>query len=489
VNITGTGDPEQVDALNVTGGVLPILGVQPILGRWFSRKDDSPGSPKTVMLSYGYWQRKFGREPSVIGRRITVDGEAREIIGVLAPNFRFVNSHASLIAPLQLDRAKAFVGQFMYQAVARLKPGVTLAQANADVARMLPTMLVKFPMAPGLSLKMVQEAHFGLSVRLLKADVVGDIGKVLWVLMATIGGVLFIACANVANLMLVRAEGRQQEFAIRAALGAGRSRIARELLAERVALGVAGGALGVGLAYAALQVLVATGPANLPRLDQIAIDPAVLFFTLAISLAAALLFGLIPVFKYAGPRLAGALRQGGRNSSDGRERHRARRVLVVVQVALALVLLIGAGLMIRTARALRNVPPGFTQPEQILTLHVAIPEAEIFKPELAMRTYNDILEKVVAIPGVAAAGLTSSITLDGNNWSDPIFAADKSYADGQMPPMRRYKFVSPGFFKAMGSPLLAGRELTWTDTYETRPVVLVSAALARTLAHSRRRTG
>jgi putative ABC transport system permease protein len=299
--------------------------------------------------------------------------------------------------------------------------------------------------------------------------------------MATIGGVLFIACANVANLMLVRAEGRQQELAIRAALGAGRSRIARELLLESVTLGLAGGALGVALAYAALRALVSLGPANLPRLEAISIDPPVLLFTLAVSLVAGLLFGLIPVFKYAGPRLNTALRQGGRNSSDGRERHRARRILVVVQVALALVLLIGSGLMIRTVRALKQVPPGFTQPEQILTLHVSIPEAEIPKAEQATRTYNNILDKVAAIPGVTAAALTNSITMDGQSDNDPIFAADKAYADGQVPPLRRYKFISPGYFKAMGNPLLTGRDLTWTDIYETRPVVLVSEALAREL--------
>jgi predicted permease len=481
VNITGTGEPEQIDALDITDGLLPILGGQPIRGRWFTHKDDSPGSPKTVILAYGYWQRKFGGDPSVVGRRIVVDGEASEIIGILPPGFRFMNSTAALIEPLQLDRAKVFIGNFSYRAVARLKPGVTLAQANADVARMLPMMLDKFPPAPGISIKMFQEARFGPSVRPLKVDVIGDIGKVLWVLMATIAVVLFIACANVANLMLVRAEGRQQELAIRAALGAGWSRIARELLLESVALGIAGGLAGVGLAYAALKLLVSIGPANLPRLESISIDPAVLLFTLAISLVAGLLFGLIPVFKYAGPRLNAALRQGGRNSSDGRERHRARSVLVVVQVALALVLLIGSGLMIRTVRALKQVPPGFTQPEQILTLHVSIPDAEVPKPEQAARTYNNILEKVAAIPGVTAAGLTNSITMDGNNDNDPIFAADKSYADGQVPAMRRYKYISPGYFKAMGNPLLAGRDLTWTDIYETRRVVLVSESLAREL--------
>jgi len=480
-SVTGTGEPELVESLMVTDGTLPILGIQPIRGRWFSQKDDLPGSPGTVMLTYGYWQRKFGGDSSVLGRRIIIDGEAREVVGVMPQRFRFMNRNVTLIMPLQLDRGKTFVGNFSYLGIARLKPGVTVAQANADVARMLPMMSRKFPMPPGLSLKMFEQARLGPNLRLLKKDVVGDIGNVLWVLMGTIGAVLLIACANVANLLLVRAEGRQHELAIRSALGAGKMRIARELLLESVSLGLLGGVLGVGLAYAALRLLVAMGPSQLPRLDEISIDPIALLFTLAISLIAGILFGLIPVFKYAGPRLESALRQGGRTSSDGRERHRARSVLVVVQVSLALVLLISSGLMIRTVRALNQVQPGFTEPDQVLTLHVSIPEGAVAKPDQVVRTYNDMLEKVAAVPGVTSVSLTNSVTMDGNNSNDPIFAADKVYADEKIPPLRRYKFVSPGSFKTMGSPLLAGRDLTWADIYEHRPVVLVSESLAREL--------
>ena len=483
VNVTGTGDPEQVSCLTVTGGLLPLLGVQPIRGRWFSRKDDLPGSPQTVMLAYGYWQRKFGGDASVIGRRIMVDGEAREVIGIMPRSFAFMNRSAALFLPLQLDRGKTFIGNFSYRAAARLKPGASIVQANADEARMIPMMMRKFPPAPGISLQMFEQARLGPNLRPLKVDVVGDIGKVLWVLMGTVGAVLFIACANVANLMLVRAEGRQQELAIRAALGAGWSRIAQELLMESVALGAAGGALGVGLAYGALRLLVAMGPSNLPRIDEISIDPPVLLFTVIISILAGLLFGLIPVFKYVGPQLGSALRQGGRNSSDGRERHRTRSVLVIVQVSLALVLLISSGLMIRTVQALKRVQPGFTEPQQILTLHVSIPDAQAPKPEQVIRIYNNILEKIAAIPGVSSVGLSNSITMDGNNDNDPIFAADKTYAESQIPALRRFKYVSPGFFKSMGNPLLAGRDLTWTDTYEKRPVVLVSESLARELWH------
>lgn len=248
VSVTGVAEPEQVDALDVTDGTLNALKVQPFIGRRFTHKDDSTGSPETVMLAYGYWRQRFGGNPSVIGRRLVIDGKARDVIGVLPQTFTFMNMKPALVLPFQLNRNEAFIGNFSYEALARLKPGVTIAQANADVARMLPMMAQKFRPAPGLSMKVFEEARLGPNVRPLKQDVVGDIGKVLWVLMGTVGIVLFIACANVANLLLVRAEGRQRELAIRAALGAGWGRIARELLFESVVLGVIGGALGLAVA-------------------------------------------------------------------------------------------------------------------------------------------------------------------------------------------------------------------------------------------------
>ena len=268
VSVTGVAEPEQVDALDVSDGTLRALGVQPFIGRRFTHKDDSPGSPETIMLTYGYWRQRFGGNPSVIGRRLVIDGKAREVIGVLPQKFTFMNMKPKLVLPFQLNRNEAFIGNFSYESLARLKPGATIAQANADVARMLPMMAQKFRPAPGLSMKVFEEARLGPNVRPLKEDVVGDVGKVLWVLMGTVGIVLFIACANVANLLLVSAEGRQRELAIRAALGAGWGRIARELLFESVVLGVIGGALGLAVAYGALRVLVAIAPTNLPRLER-----------------------------------------------------------------------------------------------------------------------------------------------------------------------------------------------------------------------------
>jgi putative ABC transport system permease protein len=376
-SVTGLAEPEEVRSIVVTDGLLPMLGATPALGRLISARDDSPGADDTMMLSGGYWRTRFGSDPSVIGRRIMVNGKPREIIGVLPDSFRFFDQKPSLILPMRLDREKVHLGQFSYTAVARMKPGVRLDQVTADATRLIPVGLRKFPPLPGFSLKMFEDAKLQPNVRLLKADVIGDVGSALWLLMGTIGMVLLIACANVANLLLVRAEGRQQELAVRAALGASRGRIAYELLAESVVLGLVGGVAGLGVAYAAVRALIALAPGNLPRLDNISIDATVLLFTFVVSIVAGLLFGAIPVFKYAGPHVASGLRGGGRTSSASRERHRARSALVIVQVALALVLLVSSGLMIRTFQALRHVNPGFARPEEVLTLRLSIPTAQV----------------------------------------------------------------------------------------------------------------
>jgi predicted permease len=478
-SVTGLAQPEQVQTIEVTDGTLPILGVPPLLGRWFERKDDLPGSPKTVMLAYGYWQSKFGGERSVIGRRILVDGDAHEVIGVMPRDFRFLDYKFSLVRPMRLDRNKTFLGNFSYRGLARMKPGITVAQVNADVARMLPMVYAAFSPPPGFGAHIFEQARIGPNVRPFTKDLIGDVGSILWVLMGTVGLVLLIACANVANLMLVRAEARQQELAIRSALGAGWNRIAGELLSESMFLGLLGGAAGVGLAYAAVKLLVALAPAGLPRLGEISIDARTVLFALAISIASGLLFGLIPVFRYAGIRPALGLRQGSRSFSQSRERHRVQNGLVIVQVGLALVLVIGSGLMIRTFRALQRQSPGFTRPEQVQTLRIAIPETEVKEPERVVRLQQAILEKLHHIPGVSDAGMSSSMTMDGRTSNDLIFAKDRTYAESDLPPIRRFKFISPGFFKTVGNPLIAGRDLSWTDIYNLTPVVLVSENFAR----------
>ena len=479
VTITGQAEPEQVRSIDVTDGTLQALGVAPAFGRWFTKEDDTPGTPETVMLMPGYWHRRFGGDQSVVGRTLTIDAKPHTVIGVMPDTFQFLDEQADVLLPMRFDRGRVFLGNFSYQGIARLRPGVTLEQANADVGRMLPIWLKAWPAPMGLDRKVFENAHIGPGLTPLKQDIVGDIRETLWVLMGTIGVVLLIACANVANLLLVRVEGRQQELATRAALGAGWRRIARELLHESLLLGLMGGVLGLGVAYGALKLLLAIGPETLPRLRDITIDPAVLGFTLLASLLSGLFFGAIPILKYSGPHLVTAIRSATRTSSHSRERHRARSVLVVAQVALALVLLVASGLMIRTFQTLRNVQPGFTRPGEVQMLRVSIPESVQADAERVARTYNEILEKVAAIPGVESAAMVSSAPLEGFNSNDPVGAEDKTYDPGKIPPIRRFKFISPDYFRTVGTPLVAGRDITWTDVFDDRHVVVISDNMAR----------
>lgn len=477
--VTGIAEPELPRALFVTYGVLDALGVEPLLGRWFSQVDDTPGSAETVMLTYGYWQRRFGGDKSILGRTLTIDSRPHTVIGVMPADFRFVRD-SELILPQRLDRSKVFLGDFSYQGIARLRPGVNMEQANADVARMLGIWLNAWAPNPGLDRAIFQNARLGPKIQPLRQDIVGDIGAALWVVMGTLFLDLMITCANVANLMLVRAESRQQELATRAALGAGGGRIAREMLVESTTLAMLGGTLGFGLAYAALRILVAKGPDTLPRLHEIGIDPFVFAFALGGSLLSGALFGVLPVLKYAEPHGPNVLRSVGRTLSQARERHRARNALVIVQVALALVLLISSGLMIRTFQQMRGVQPGFRHPEEIQILHSTIPEALTTEPERVMRMQNEILDKLAAIPGVVSVGFADAAPLEsflaGMN---PVDAEDKRLAEGQVPPPRQIRKIAPGFFKAMGTRIVAGRDFTWTDLYEKRRVGIVSENLAR----------
>src|SRR5580693_5669591 len=347
---------------------------------------------------------------------------------------------------------------------------------------MLPIWMDSWSNGPGSNPHIYETWKITPAIRPLKQEVIGNVSEVLWVVMGTIGLVMLIACANVTNLLLVRVESRQQELAVRAALGAGRGRIVRGLLVESVMLGLLGGALGVGLAYGGVRFLLAVGPANLPRISEISIDARTLGFTLLLSVLSGLLFGLIPALKYAGPRTSLALRSAGRTTSVGRERHHARNLLVVGQVAMALVLLVSAGLMIRTFEALRTVDPGFTDARHLQVLRISIPDLLTRETERVTRTQNEILDKVSAIPGVQSAGFVSEMPMEGfdSGW-DTIFVEGKTYSEAGIPPLRFYKHVSPGFFGAAGTRIIAGRELTWTEVYGLRPVVMVSENLAREL--------
>jgi predicted permease len=476
----GLGEPEQARTAWATHGALQALAVQPLLGRVFAEADNVPRAEVLpVILTHAYWQRRFGGDESVIGRAFTVNSQPAQVIGVMPASFRFfdVTPEIDAILPLRYERNGLVLGNFSQQGVARLKPGVSLEQANADIARMLPIWLDTWPAeAGGVSREGIERWRIAPSVRPLKADIVGGVTNMLWILMGTIGGVLLIACANVANLMLVRAEARRHEFAIRTALGARPGRIARELLVESLVLGAAGGALGLALAYGGLELLVAIGPATLPRLQEIAIDPVVLAFAVTASLVSSLLFGSIPAMKHAAAR--GGLSGAARAATAGRERLSTRNLLVVVQVALALVLIVSSGLMIRTFEALGDVDAGFTRPEDVQTARISA------RGDAArmLQTQRDILETIAALPGVESASFAYAVPMEtGRVQNSVIFIEDRTYAAGETPPPRRQKFIAPNYFGTLGTRLVAGRDVAWTDIENGGYVAVISENLAREL--------
>ena len=481
-NVTGLSEPERVRTVEISDGVLEALDVPPAVGRWLSAADQLPRGPERVMLSYGYWQGRFGSDRSAIGRNLMVDSRSREIVGVMPRGFRLVDTDFDVMVPLTFDRGKLILAGFGFQGIARLRPGVTIAQADADILRMLPIWMDSWTNGPGSNPHIYETWKITPALRLLKQEIIGNVGELLWVVMGTIGVVMLIACANVANLLLVRVEARQEELAVRAALGAGWVRIVRGLLVESLLLGLLGGAVGVALAYAGVQLLVTAGPANLPRLSEISLDTRTMGFTLLLSVFSGWLFGLIPAWKYAGPRVALVVRSAGRNTGMSRERYHARNVLVVGQVAMALVLLVSAGLMIRTFLELRGVDPGFADARHLQTMRTSIPASLIAEAERVTRTQKEILEKLQAIPGVRSAGFVSEMPMEGigSDW-DAIYAEGKTYSDDVIPPLHLFKYVSPGFCGTAGTRIVAGRDLTWTEVYGVRPVVMISENLAREL--------
>jgi predicted permease len=477
-NVTEDVLPEEVTTLNVSAGLLRALDVQPATGRWFSNADDSPTSPETVILTDGYWRRRFGADPSIIGRQVTIDARPRAVVGIMPAGFRFLNEAPDVILPLRLDPAALTLGGFSYEGIARLAPGITLEQASADVRRLLPVWLNAWPAYTGFN----RSDFDGMAplVRPLKEELVGGVSNTLWVLMGTVGIVLLIACANVASLVLVRAEGRHHELVTRAALGASRARLARAMLVETLVLGAASGVIGLLLALGGLRLLVTIGPATIPRLREIALDPAVVLFSTGVSILSAGTVAGIAVAKHTGRSIALGLRSGGRGSSDSRARQRTRNTLVIAQVALAMVLMIGAGLMVRTFMALRSVAPGFTDPAHIQLVRVTIPEAHVADPAEVVRLQRGMLDRLATISGVSEVSFTGNVPMAGERNRSSIYRQDGAAGDADKPSVLRwYRFVAPGLFHALGTRVVAGRELTWPDVDEQRPVVVVSRNLAR----------
>jgi predicted permease len=461
--VTGAEEPDQVATVTVTQGVLPALGVPASPGRWFSPEDDSPGGARTAILSHGYWQRRFGGDREILGRTVVIDFVPHQIVGVMPRDFRFADLSPDLFLAQRLTTSRA--DEFSYNGIGRLKPGLSVAQANEDIAR----VWRNWARNEGAG-KLLEELAVTPNARPLKDDVVGDIGLTLRVLMGALGLLMLLVCANVANLVLVRAQARQQELAIRAALGAGWGRIAWEQLAESLTLGLMGGTLGLGLAWLGVRFLVAIGPAGLPRLHEITL----VAFALLCALGTSLLFGTVAVVG----RRAPARIENARGATPAREQLRGQRVLVVGQVAMALVLLVASGLMVRTLLAIQNVEPGFTRPDQIQMVRISLPQVLAREPERVIRVQKDILDKLAAIPGVAAVGFASALPLENHRNGVPVGVEGVTEPD-RLPPNRQYRHASPGLFAAQGSRLLAGRDFTWDDVFDRRRVAIVSENMAR----------
>ena len=480
-SITGIAQPEQVNTAQISGGVLETLQVPAFTGQWLTAADQDAHGLGRVMLSYGYWQRRFGGDPGAVGRTISVNSQPRVIAGVMPRGFKVVNYDFDLLVPMALDPVNERLAGFAYRGIARLRPGVYLPQANADVARLLNVWMDSWTNGPGSDPRWYLRWKIAPALQPLKETVVGGIQSVLWVVMGTIGVVMLIACTNVANLLLVRADGRQQELAVRSALGAGRWRIARELLLESLTLGLLGGAAGVAVAYAGLHLLTSIGPEELPRLSEISLDGRSIAFTVILSVLSGLFFGAIPVLRYLPSRQRVPLLGAMRTASVSRERQRGRNLLVMAQVAMALVLLIGAVLMIRTFLAMRNVDPGFSDPKSLQVMRLSIPETLVRDSMPVVHIQNSVLDKLAAIPGVSSTGFAASVPMSGAEPSwDEILIEGKVY-EGDNPPMRLYNYVSPGYFHTAGTRFVAGRDFTWAEIYNVRPIGIISESLAREL--------
>lgn len=479
-SVTGHGLPQQVNVVEISDGVLQTLAVPPLLGRWFDASDFEPHHTSTLLLSYGYWRREFGADAGMVGRTLTVDGKPRVVAGVMPRGFRVVEQDADLLLPIQVDRGRLKLAGFGYTGVARLRPGATLASANADLARLLPLWMDSWTNCPKCDPHFYRVWRITPALETLRQSVVGGIAGVLWAVMGTIALVMLIAAGNVTNLFLVRAEARHHELAIRAALGAGRARIARALVLESGWVALAACGLGLGIAAAAVRWVRLQGPAHLPRLAEVSINARVVLVGILLAAAAALAAGLAPLWHIERGRLAAALGGEARAAGGSPQRRRARALLSVVQVAMALMLLLAAGLLIRTVSALRQVRPGFSQPQTVQTFRTSIPASMVPGDVMVTRTENQILDRLAALPGVTAVSFTDQVPMEnlGFNW-DIVVKQGVAWVPGSSPPARVFSDVAPGYFQTMGIAQLAGRDFTWADLYNLRHEVVISENLAR----------
>jgi putative ABC transport system permease protein len=476
VNLTGTAAPDRLIGSFVTASFLDLIGARASLGRTLRPDETEPATAKPVaLLSHDAWTRRFGADPGIVGRSLVLNGKIRTVVGVVGPELGagrvpfdawFLATEVWLPVadfPNGLER-----GQSEMIVVARLREGATRAAAQADLGVVARRLEQTYPDT---------HAGRGVAVVALHDEIAGDARAPLFVLLGAVAFVLLIACGNVANLLIARAAQRQREMAMRAALGAGRGRLIRQLLTESVVLAAAGAVVGLGLAFALLRGLLAIVPPAIGLPGRIAVDPTVLLFTGLVALATAFLFGLVPALQASRPDLEVALREAGRSGAGSRARRRLRDTLVVAEVALSLVLLVGAGLLLRTMHTLAHADPGF-RPERLLTMEFRLPPSKYERPEQIAAFFRAILDRMRAVPGVESVALARAVPFSGNSGGSP-YAVEGRDAPAGVEPVAQTNIVSPGYFRLMGVPILRGREFAETDSAQTSPVAVVSETFAR----------
>lgn len=470
-NLTGDGDAKRLLGVRVTEGFFEMLGVRPLIGRLFLPEEHHEGRNLVSIFSYGFWQRNFGGDPHIVGRTVIMDGKPFQVIGVMPQGFQFPTD-CEMWAPFAFDTpATAGRDYRRMRVVGRLKPGVTLGQAQADMSAIAERLAEELP-----------DAYHGWGVQLvtLTQQEVGHIRPTLLVLTAAVAFVLLIACANVANLLLARAVAREKEIAIRTALGASRGRLVRQLLVESVVLALAGGILGIVFAIWGVRLLLALDPTAIPRAPEIHVDALVLAFTFALCVVTGLVFGLAPALQNTRVNMHDALKDGGRGSTSGMRRNRFRSILVVSEVALGMVLLIGAGLMARSFRELIVVHPGF-DPGNVLTMQIALTDISYGPPERRVGFFEDLTRRIEQLPGVQSVGAVNMIPLGGSNNTVGFWMEGQDTGDSAARIYSNNRVVTPDYFKAMGVPLISGRWFTWSDRKDTPNVILINDTFARQL--------
>lgn len=468
-NVTGLQQPESVLAQTVEPSYLPLLGSQPRYGRGFLPDEDQPGHDHVVILTHGFWKSRFGGDPGVVGRQITLNGQPYSVVGILDARFVLPFSSTQVLTPLTLtDKQRAVRGEHHYLVVARLKSGIDLPQAQAEMSTISRRLEQQYP---------EDDKDWGAVVVPLREQLVGDVRPALLVLLGAVAFVLLIACANVANLVLARTLARQKEIAIRSALGASRWRVLQQVLGENVLLSLAGGAIGLYISHLGVGLLVAFFGERLPRTGEITLDGWVLAFSFVISVLTGIISGLVPAWRLIKVDVNEALKQGlGRAGSD-KGGDRARKVLVAVEVALSLVLLIGAGLMIRSLRLLYQVDPG-VDPHNVLTMGPAIAQDRFSGPLQQSQFYDEVLRRIRALPGVEAAGAIDDLPLRGGS-NQPIAIEGRPAMQISEQPEVSVRVITPGYMNALHIPLKQGRLFTEADAADKPPVVLISESMAR----------